>query len=70
MAVYTECTLACYYAICIHDYFHIRIRLVECEVNEMKKEKGHTLDSPSINCEWVRSVSFTLVRGCTRNRSR
>jgi hypothetical protein len=31
-------TLACYYAICIHDYFHIRIRLMECEINEMKSK--------------------------------
>jgi len=34
--VYTECTLAWYYTIFIHDYFHICIRLMECEINEMK----------------------------------
>ena len=32
-AVYTECTLACYYAIFIHDYFHICIISMECEIN-------------------------------------
>ena len=36
--VYTECTFACYYVICIHDHFDICLRLMECEMkwNEMK----------------------------------
>jgi len=33
-----EGTLACYYAICIHDYIHICIRLMECEMNERTRE--------------------------------
>jgi len=43
--VYTEGTLACYYAIFIHDYFHICIRSMECEINEMNATSSNCVQS-------------------------
>ena len=40
--------LACYYATYIRDYFHICVRLMECEINEIVVKSGsHNLLEPS-----------------------
>ena len=51
--VYAECTFACYHAIFIRDYFHICIRLMECEINEMKKKKNEMKSADWFRSHWT-----------------